>query len=76
MTNDFSTQKKVLRRLQKLQATSKLYTFDITFHNFPDECVSVYLNKSGDDTEIFSFYDFDSPEDRERTFNKMLAWTK
>lgn len=75
---DFSTMRKTLRILQKVQATTDAFSFWLNFTHY-DDCdgISVTIFKhSGDDPEPsdFYFYGFLSKEDRLRQYEEMMKF--
>lgn len=71
---DFSTIKKTLHILQKVQATAKVYAFWISFTHYEDsDAACVTLFRTADEkSKGFDFYTFYDPQKRLEMYNKMM----
>ena len=72
---DFSTIKKTLRVLQKVQATARVHSMWISHTRYADGKIAAgvtLFKKEGDACESFDFYNFLSPEERLEKYNEMM----
>lgn len=72
---DFSTIKKILRTIQKVQATATVYTMWVHFTHYDDGIISVNVTlfkRDGDTSVAFDFYSFRDPGENLNTYNQMI----
>ena len=72
---DFSTIKKTLRIIQKVQVTTKVNSFWVHCTHYDDGVISVNIiifRHNGDESVPFDFYSFDKPSLRLNKYNKMM----
>lgn len=76
---DFSTIKKTLRIIQKVQNTTTAYSMWVHFTHYDDGSVSINITifrHDGDVNVSFDFYSFYNPAERLSIYNKMMDFLK